>query len=93
METFSTYLTAVADFVCGYPLFFILIGGGLYLFISSGAVSLRRLPHALRLLRERPAADGSAGQISSLQALCSVVAATIGMGNICLLYTNDAADE
>ena len=82
METFSTYLTAVADFVCGYPLFFILIGGGLYLFISSGAVSLRRLPHALRLLRERPAADGSAGQISSLQALCSVVAATIGMGNI-----------
>ena len=82
METFSTYLTAVADFVCGYPLFFVLIGGGLYLFISSGAVSLRRLPHALRLLRERPAADGSAGQISSLQALCSVVAATIGMGNI-----------
>ena len=82
METFSTYLTAVADFVCGYPLFFILIGGGLYLFISSGAVSLRRLPHALRLLRERPASDGSAGQISSLQALCSVVAATIGMGNI-----------
>ena len=82
METFSHYLTAVADFVCGYPLFFILIGGGLYLFISSGAVSIRRLPHALRQLRERPAADGSAGQISSLQALCSVVAATIGMGNI-----------
>lgn len=82
METFSTYLTAVADFVCGYPLFFVLIGGGLYLFISSGAVSVRRLPHALRQLRERPAADGSAGQISSIQALCSVVAATIGMGNI-----------
>lgn len=70
--------------MCGYPLFFILIGGGLYLFISSGAVSIRRLPNALRQLRERPAADGggSAGQISSLQALCSVVAATIGMGNI-----------
>ncbi|MDE6502923.1 MAG: alanine:cation symporter family protein, partial [Muribaculaceae bacterium] len=83
MEKFSEYLTAVADFVCGYPLFFILIGGGLYLFISSGAVSLRRLPEALRQLRERPAADGAAaGQISSLQALCSVVAATIGMGNI-----------
>lgn len=82
MEKFSQYLTAVADFVCGYPLFFLLIGGGVYLFISSGAISLRRLPDALKLLRERPGTDGNTGQISSLQALCSVVAATIGMGNI-----------
>lgn len=82
MNTFSNYLTAVADFVCGYPLFFILIGGGLYLFIRSGAVSLRRLPEAVRQLRQRDSSDGTAGQISSLQALCSVTAATIGMGNI-----------
>ena len=73
----------MADWVCGYPLFFLLIGGGLYLFISSGAVSLRRLPASLAELRRRPGnAERQAGQISSVQALLSVVAATVGLGNI-----------
>lgn len=80
MDRLADYITVVADFLCGYPLFFILIGGGLYLFISSGAVSMRRLPHAVSLLREK--GDGASGQISSLQALFSVIAATVGMGNI-----------
>lgn len=80
MEVFADYITMVADFLCGYPLFFLLIGGGLYLFLSSGAVSVRHFPRALAQLREK--SDGSKGQISSLQALFSVVAATIGMGNI-----------
>ncbi|MDE5642621.1 MAG: alanine:cation symporter family protein, partial [Muribaculaceae bacterium] len=64
-----------------YPLFFLLIGGGLYLFISSGAVSVRRLPASLRELRSK-SGNGQNGQISSTQALLSVVAATIGLGNI-----------
>lgn len=80
MEAVTQYITEVADFLCGYPLFFVLIGGGLYLFISSGALSLRRFPHAVRQLRNK--GDGSSGQISSLQALFSVIAATVGMGNI-----------
>ena len=71
----------MADFLCGYPLFFLLIGGGLFLFLSSGAVSLRRLPASLRELRTKRAAEGG-GQISSAQALASVVAATVGLGNI-----------
>ena len=79
-HTFSEYLTSVADFVCGYPLFCLLIGGGLFLFISSGAVSLRRLPYSLAALRAK--GDSSQGEISSAQALASVVAATIGLGNI-----------
>ncbi|MDE6267443.1 MAG: alanine:cation symporter family protein [Muribaculaceae bacterium] len=75
----SELLTTIADSVCGYPLFIILIGGGLYLFIRSGLVSLRRLPEALKELRRK---GGGEGQISSAQALASVVAATIGLGNI-----------
>lgn len=79
-------ITAVAEVLCGYPLFFLLIGGGLYLFISSGMVSLRRLPASVRELRRKPSADNAGGadgaQISSVQALASVVAATIGLGNI-----------
>lgn len=79
-DQITHYITTVADFLCGYPLFFLLIGGGLYLFISSGMVSLRRLPHSLRELRRK--GSGGEGQISSAQALASVIAATVGLGNI-----------
>lgn len=75
------YIAAVADFLCGYPLFFLLIGGGLFLFLSSGAVSLRRLPASLGELRKKNTNEGP-GQISSAQALAGVVAATVGLGNI-----------
>lgn len=76
----SSSIAAVAGIVCGYPLFFLLIGGGLYLFISSRMVSLRMLPYAVREIRTKQ--SHGEGQISSAQALASVVAATIGMGNI-----------
>ena len=81
MPEIGKYIAAVADFLCGYPLFFLLIGGGLFLFISSGAVSIRRLPSSLRELRTKRSSEG-AGQISSAQALAGVVAATVGLGNI-----------
>lgn len=81
-EKLGQYLITVSDFLCGYPLFFLLIGGGLYLFISSGAVSLRRLPAALDELRHRHDGNKEGGQISSVQALASVIAATVGLGNI-----------
>lgn len=75
-------LTTIADTLCGIPLFILLIGGGLHLFIRSGALPLRRLPDAIRLLAEKQSADGAPGQVSSAKALASVVAATVGMGNI-----------
>ena len=74
-------INTIADFICGYPLFIAIIGGGLFLFLYSGMVSLRRLPEAIRVIREKQSRE-SGGQISSLQALSSVVAATVGMGNI-----------
>ena len=81
---FSDGFVNFCDAVCGYPYFFLLIGGGLLLFINSGAVSIRRLPHALRALRAKQATDQGkqTGQISSVQALLSAIAATVGMGNI-----------
>ncbi len=80
MDKIADIIVAAADFLGGYPLFFLLIGGGLYMFLRSGMVSLRRLPHAMKALRHK--SDAKNGQISSAQALASVVAATIGMGNI-----------
>ncbi len=76
----TNWLTTLADTVCGYPLFITLIGGGLFLFLRSGMVSLRHLPDAIKELRQKQSAGN--GQISSAQALLSVVAATIGLGNI-----------
>lgn len=79
-EYLGKCIVEIADFLCGYPLFFLLIGGGLFLLVSSGFVSLRRLPWALRELRRKNEARN--GQISSAQALASVIAATVGLGNI-----------
>ncbi len=72
-------IVSISDFVCGYPLFVWLMGGGLFLFIYSGAVPLRKLGSAVRSLKTR---KEGAGQISSFQALMSAISATVGMGSI-----------
>ena len=73
------FIINLSDFVCGYPLFCWLMGGGLFLFIRSRAVPLRRLGAAVRSLRAKQSGEG---QITSFQALMSAISATVGMGNI-----------
>lgn len=73
-------IVAFGDFLCGYPLFFLLIGGGLFFLIYSGFTPIRRYGRAIGELRRKD--EGGSGQISSLQALASAVAATVGLGNI-----------
>lgn len=73
------FIINLSDFICGYPLFIWLMGGGLFLFIYSRAVPLRRLGTAVRSLRTRKT---GAGEISSFQALMSAISATVGLGNI-----------
>src|SRR5574344_913093 len=79
--TISEIIISTADFVCGYPLFCLLIGGGLFFFIYSRFVSIRRIPQALKALAEKKGNDGK-GQITPFQALMSEISATVGMGNI-----------
>ena len=73
-------IVAFGDFLCGYPLFFLLIGGGLFFLIYSGFTPVRRYGRAIGELRRRD--EGGSGQISSVQALASAIAATVGLGNI-----------
>lgn len=75
----AEFITKISDFVCGYPLFILLIGGGLFLFLYSGAIPIRRFGAAIRALGYK--SDGE-GQISSLQALMTTISSTVGMGNI-----------
>ena len=73
-------IVAFSDFICGYPLFFLLIGGGLFFLIYSRFTPLRRYGKAVQALRVKD--DKASGQISSFEALTSAIAATVGMGNI-----------
>ncbi len=73
-------ITAVSDFICGYPLFTLLVGGGLFFLIYSGFVPLRYYGRAIKSLNAKD--DKADGQISSFEALASAIAATVGMGNI-----------
>ncbi len=73
-------IAAFSDFVCGYPLFFLLIGGGLFFLFYSKFAPLRYYGRAIAALRVKE--EGAAGQISSFEALTSAIAATVGMGNI-----------
>lgn len=76
----GTGITKVSDLVCGYPLFLLLIGGGLFFLLYSGFVPFRYYVTALKSLKQKD--DSEPGQISSFEALTSAIAATVGMGNI-----------
>ena len=66
LNNISEIVTSIANFVCGYPLFFWLIGGGLFLFIYSGAIPLRRIKWSLKAIRSKN--NSGEGEISSFQA-------------------------
>ena len=73
-------IAAFSDFICGYPLFFLLIGGGLFFLFYSKFAPLRHYGKAIAALRVKD--NRAEGQISSFEALTSAIAATVGMGNI-----------
>ena len=62
------------------PLFLLLIGGGLFFLIHSEFIPIRYYRKALKSLNIKD--EEAPGQISSLQALASAIASTVGMGSI-----------
>lgn len=79
-EGIGNAIVWLSNLICGYPLFLLLIGGGLFFLIYSGFVPFRYYGRAIKSLREKE--DAKDGQISSFEALTSAIAATVGMGNI-----------
>lgn len=82
LETLGNYIIKFSDFVWGYPLLILLMGGGLYFLTYSQFIPFRYLGHAVALLRGKYDNPNESGQISHFEALASALAATIGMGNI-----------
>ena len=76
-------LTHIDRLIWGPSLLMLLVGTGLYLTYRLRFIQILKLPTALRyVLRRGHKDDGIEGDISSLAALTTALAATIGTGNI-----------
>ena len=71
-----------SNWIWGTPLLLLLMGGGLFLFIYSGLIPFKGFRHAMKVVGGRYDDPNAKGDITSLQALSSAVAATVGLGNI-----------
>ena len=79
---FDKIISEISSFVWGYPLLFILIGGGLYLLFVSKFLPFKYFFHAIDIVRGKFDDKKSDGEISHFQALTTALSATVGMGNI-----------
>ena len=65
-----------------WPMFALLIGGGLFLVLQSKFLPYRYFGHAIAITAGKYDDKNAKGDVSSLQALSAAVAATVGLGNI-----------
>ena len=79
---FDKIISDISTFDWGYPLLFILIGGGLYLLFVSKFLPFKYFFHAIDIVRGKFNDKKSDGEISHFQALTTALSATVGMGNI-----------
>lgn len=77
----SSIVTA-SDWIWGYPLLLMLVGGGLFFLLYSRGTPFFRMSHALAVITGRLDKKDDAGEISHFKALSVALAATIGMGNV-----------
>lgn len=84
LESFIRIHDAVNRFVWGVPAILLILGVGLYLTLRTRAVQLRRFPEAMRetLGRIFDKRTAKAGSVTPFQAVCTALAATVGVGNI-----------
>lgn len=78
----NEFIINLSNFIGGYPLLFILVGGGIYFTIYSKLIPFRYFKHSIDVLGGKYNQHEGLGEISRMEALASSLAATIGMGNI-----------
>lgn len=74
-------LNSIDSFVWGPPLLILLVGTGILLSVRLGFLQVLKLPYAIKLILTSKDSAAS-GDINSVKALCTAMAATIGTGNI-----------
>ncbi len=80
-EAIDGLLVSVRDFVWGIPLMVLILVGGFFLTIRLKGLQISKLPLAVKKMFANEK-KGEAGEVSSFQALCTALSATIGTGNI-----------
>ena len=76
-------LEQVNEIVWGVPALVLILGVGLYLSIRTGFAQIVLFPKALRSFFSRlTGAPAKTGGVTSFQALCTALAATVGTGNL-----------
>ena len=78
----SRGLESTSNWLWGFPLLYLLIGGGIYFSIYSRFAPFFYLRHSIQILRGKYNNPNDPGQINHFQALCSALSGTVGMGNI-----------
>ncbi|MEM8510117.1 MAG: alanine/glycine:cation symporter family protein [Bacteroidota bacterium] len=81
MEQINDFLVDAIS-AAEWPMFLLLIGGGLFLVLYSKGLPYRFFGHAIAITRGKYDDKTAKGDVSSLQALSAAVAATVGLGNI-----------
>ena len=76
-------LEAVHALIWGAPALVLILGVGLYLSMRTGFAQIRLFPRALGdFLRKLTCRNAEGEGVSSFQALCTALAATVGTGNL-----------
>lgn len=89
MESFNEIIKKVDDLVWGLPLIILIIGCGILLTIRLRGIQVHKLGRALKYMFQDE--EQGSGEVSSFQALCTALSATIGTGNIVGVATALAA--
>lgn len=82
LDFLSNLVVESANFIWGYPLLFLLIGGGLFFSIYIRFLPLAYFKHAIEILFGKHSETKTKGEITHFEALTSALAATVGMGNV-----------
>lgn len=85
MDLYGKLIGQLSNYLYGYILIVLLLGGGIYFTIRTKGVQLKYLAESLRIVLE-PAEDGK-DSISSFQALMVSTASRVGTGNIAGIST------
>ena len=75
-------LVSIHDLLWGAPALILILGVGLYLTFRTGFAQIRFLPRAVRRLCSSLRPGTGVQCVSSFQALCTALAATVGTGNL-----------
>ena len=81
MEILNDFLSNLIP-LTEWPMFILLIGGGLFLVFYSRFLPYRFFGHAIAITAGKYDDKNAKGEVSSFQALSAAVAATVGLGNI-----------